>query len=76
MHIDLMHSFSLSRNQLSNIPPFISQLQALEVLIACNNRLVSLPEEIGQLEKLMELVRQNATFQTNLQENYYSLPLF
>ncbi|WAR27344.1 LRCH3-like protein [Mya arenaria] len=43
------------RNQLSIIPPFISQLQTLEVLIASHNRLVSLPEEIGVLDKLMEL---------------------
>ena len=45
-----------SRNQLSIIPSFISQLQALEVLIASHNRLVSLPEELGVLDKLMELV--------------------
>lgn len=49
-------SFCFSRNQLSIIPSFISQLQALEVLIASHNRLVSLPEEIGVLDKLMELV--------------------
>ncbi len=45
-----------SRNQLSMIPPFICQLQSLEVLLAANNKLVSLPEEIGRLEKLMQLV--------------------
>ena len=48
--------FSCSRNQLSLIPPFICQLQSLEVLLAANNKLVSLPEEIGRLEKLMQLV--------------------
>ncbi len=45
-----------SRNQLANIPPFVCQLQSLEVLHASNNRLVSLPEEIGRLEHLMDLV--------------------
>ena len=48
--------FLFSRNQLTNIPPFICQLQSLEVLLASNNKLVSLPEEIGRLDKLMDLV--------------------
>ena len=50
-------SVDFSRNQLSMIPPFIAQLQALEVLHASNNKLVSLPEEIGRLKRLMDLVR-------------------
>ena len=53
-----IHGFiaCFSRNQLCNIPPFICQLQRLEVLLACNNKLVSLPEEIGKLDRLMDLV--------------------
>lgn len=46
-----------SRNQLSVIPPFISRLELLQVLLVSNNKLVSLPEEIGRLKHLMQLVR-------------------
>lgn len=49
-------SLFFSRNQLSHIPPFIRGLQCLEVLLIANNRLVSIPEELGQLPRLMELV--------------------
>lgn len=45
-----------SRNQLSYIPPALCKLPNLEVLIISNNKLVSLPEEIGQLDRLIELV--------------------
>lgn len=45
-----------SRNLLSTLPPCICELELLEVLFASHNRLVSLPEEIGQLTQLMELV--------------------
>jgi len=45
-----------SRNQLAYIPPSLCKLPNLEVLIINNNKLVSLPEEIGQLERLIELV--------------------
>jgi len=45
-----------SRNQLSVIPPFISRLELLQVLLVSNNKLVSLPEEIGRLKRLMQLV--------------------
>jgi len=41
------------------IPTFISQLVSLEVLIASHNKLISLPEEMGVLEKLMEIVSIN-----------------
>lgn len=44
-----------SRNQLSVLPAVICNLP-LKVLIACNNKLVSLPEELGQLRHLTELV--------------------
>lgn len=45
-----------SRNQLSTLPTHLCSLP-LKVLIACNNKLVSLPEELGQLRQLTELVR-------------------
>jgi len=45
-----------SRNQLSVIPAFIARLELLQVFLVNNNRLVSLPEEIGRLRQLMQLV--------------------
>uniref|UniRef100_A0A8C5EFG8 Calponin-homology (CH) domain-containing protein n=1 Tax=Gouania willdenowi TaxID=441366 RepID=A0A8C5EFG8_GOUWI len=45
---------NLSRNQLSVLPPVVCGLP-LKVLIACNNKLVCLPEEVGQLRHLTEL---------------------
>ncbi|XP_078211016.1 DISP complex protein LRCH3 isoform X49 [Callithrix jacchus] len=42
------------RNQLSTLPVHLCNLP-LKVLIASNNKLVSLPEEIGHLRHLMEL---------------------
>ncbi|XP_075708365.1 leucine-rich repeat and calponin homology domain-containing protein 1 isoform X2 [Rhinoderma darwinii] len=45
---------NISRNQLSSLPACISGLP-LKVLIASNNKLGFLPEEIGQLQQLMEL---------------------
>ena len=45
-----------SRNQFTHLPSFLCQLTSLEVLIVSNNRLVSIPEEIGQLTNLMEMV--------------------
>ncbi|KAJ7324653.1 hypothetical protein JRQ81_017673 [Phrynocephalus forsythii] len=45
---------NISRNQLSTLPVHLCSLP-LKVLIASNNKLVSLPEEIGQLRHLMEL---------------------
>lgn len=47
--------FLCSRNQLSALPACLCGLP-LKVLIASNNKLGSLPEEIGQLKQLMELV--------------------
>lgn len=46
---------SSSRNQLSVLPAVVCSLP-LKVLIASNNKLVSLPEELGQLRHLTELV--------------------
>jgi Leucine-rich repeat (LRR) protein len=48
--------FHFSRNQLAYIPPPLCKLPNLEILIINNNKLVSLPEEIGQLVRLIELV--------------------
>ncbi|CAN7997634.1 unnamed protein product [Ixodes hexagonus] len=44
----------LSRNQLSTIPAALCQLP-IQVLILSNNRLVSLPQEIGLMKCLMDL---------------------
>ncbi|XP_015821279.1 leucine-rich repeat and calponin homology domain-containing protein 1 isoform X8 [Nothobranchius furzeri] len=47
-------SLNLSRNQLGSLPVCLCGLP-LRVLNASNNKLVSLPETIGQLHSLMEL---------------------
>ncbi|XP_031136369.1 leucine-rich repeat and calponin homology domain-containing protein 1 isoform X2 [Sander lucioperca] len=47
-------SLNLSRNQLGSLPACLCGLP-LRVLNASNNKLVSLPETIGQLHRLMEL---------------------
>uniref|UniRef100_UPI0037E79A4A leucine-rich repeat and calponin homology domain-containing protein 1 isoform X3 n=1 Tax=Semicossyphus pulcher TaxID=241346 RepID=UPI0037E79A4A len=47
-------SLNLSRNQLGVLPACLCGLP-LRVLNASNNKLVSLPESIGQLQRLMEL---------------------
>ncbi|XP_014916747.1 leucine-rich repeat and calponin homology domain-containing protein 1 isoform X6 [Poecilia latipinna] len=47
-------SLNLSRNQLGSLPSCLCGLP-LRVLNASNNKLVSLPESIGQLHGLMEL---------------------
>ncbi|XP_049585133.1 leucine-rich repeat and calponin homology domain-containing protein 1 isoform X1 [Syngnathus scovelli] len=52
-----LHSLTwlnLSRNQLSSLPACLCTLP-LRVLNASNNKLVSLPESVGQLRRLMEL---------------------
>ncbi|KAM3875075.1 LOW QUALITY PROTEIN: DISP complex protein LRCH3 [Diretmus argenteus] len=51
LSLDWLGSF---RNQLSTLPVVVCSLP-LKVLIACNNKLVSLPEELGQLRHLTEL---------------------
>uniref|UniRef100_H2ZY05 Leucine rich repeats and calponin homology domain containing 2 n=1 Tax=Latimeria chalumnae TaxID=7897 RepID=H2ZY05_LATCH len=43
-----------SRNLLSTLPKFLFELP-LKVLVVSNNKLVSIPEEIGKLKDLMEL---------------------
>lgn len=54
LHVFLLYCL-YSRNQLSALPACLCGLP-LKVLIASNNKLGSLPEEIGQLKQLMELV--------------------
>ncbi|KAI3353623.1 hypothetical protein L3Q82_004877 [Scortum barcoo] len=54
LNLQALTYLNLSRNQLSGIPVVICSLP-LKVLIACNNKLVSLPEELGQLRHLTEL---------------------
>lgn len=54
LNLQSLTCLNLSRNQLSVLPPVVCSLP-LKVLIACNNKLVSLPEELGQLRHLTEL---------------------
>ncbi|XP_033867320.3 leucine-rich repeat and calponin homology domain-containing protein 1 isoform X6 [Acipenser ruthenus] len=52
--LHMLTYLNLSRNQLSTLPACLCGLP-LKVLIASNNKLGALPEEIGQLNQLMEL---------------------
>ncbi|XP_022430557.1 leucine-rich repeat and calponin homology domain-containing protein 1 isoform X8 [Delphinapterus leucas] len=54
VNLQTLTYLNLSRNQLSALPACLCGLP-LKVLIASNNKLGSLPEEIGQLKQLMEL---------------------
>jgi Leucine-rich repeat (LRR) protein len=45
----------LSNQQLTEVPPIIGKLKALEVLDLTNNRLTALPNVIGELVNLKEL---------------------
>ncbi|NWI13173.1 LRCH1 protein, partial [Crypturellus soui] len=54
VNLQMLTYLNLSRNQLSSLPACLCSLP-LKVLIASNNKLCSLPEEIGQLKQLMEL---------------------
>ncbi|XP_054442683.1 leucine-rich repeat and calponin homology domain-containing protein 1 [Pteronotus mesoamericanus] len=54
VNLQMLTYLNLSRNQLSALPACLCALP-LKVLIASNNKLGSLPEEIGQLKQLMEL---------------------
>ncbi|XP_048396084.1 leucine-rich repeat and calponin homology domain-containing protein 1 isoform X2 [Stegostoma tigrinum] len=54
INLQTLTNLNLSRNQLSTLPLCLCALP-LKVLIASNNKLVSLPEDIGQLKYLMEL---------------------
>uniref|UniRef100_UPI003AAAC4C5 DISP complex protein LRCH3 n=1 Tax=Centroberyx gerrardi TaxID=166262 RepID=UPI003AAAC4C5 len=54
VNLQALTYLNISRNQLSVLPVVLCSLP-LKVLIACNNKLVSLPEELGQLRQLTEL---------------------
>uniref|UniRef100_A0A8C2XAQ1 Leucine rich repeats and calponin homology domain containing 3 n=1 Tax=Cyclopterus lumpus TaxID=8103 RepID=A0A8C2XAQ1_CYCLU len=54
LNLQALTYLNLSRNQLTVLPVVVCSLP-LKVLIACNNKLVSLPEEVGQLRHLTEL---------------------
>uniref|UniRef100_A0A6I8NXJ5 Leucine rich repeats and calponin homology domain containing 3 n=1 Tax=Ornithorhynchus anatinus TaxID=9258 RepID=A0A6I8NXJ5_ORNAN len=54
LNLQALSFLNISRNQLSTLPVHMCNLP-LKVLIASNNKLVSLPEEIGQLRHLTEL---------------------
>ncbi|KAG8452319.1 hypothetical protein GDO86_004214 [Hymenochirus boettgeri] len=53
-NLKMLTYLNIGRNQLSTLPACVCGLP-LKVLIANNNKLGSLPEEIGQLQQLMEL---------------------
>uniref|UniRef100_A0A803V0D0 Leucine rich repeats and calponin homology domain containing 3 n=1 Tax=Ficedula albicollis TaxID=59894 RepID=A0A803V0D0_FICAL len=54
LNLQSLTFLNISRNQLSTLPVHLCRLP-LKVLIASNNKLVSIPEEIGQLRQLTEL---------------------
>ncbi|XP_069068949.1 DISP complex protein LRCH3 isoform X6 [Pleurodeles waltl] len=54
LNLQALTSLNISRNQLSTLPAHLCSLP-LKVLIASNNKLISLPEEIGRLRHLTEL---------------------
>ncbi|XP_049641842.1 DISP complex protein LRCH3 [Suncus etruscus] len=54
LNLQALTFLNISRNQLSTLPVHLCNLP-LKVLIASNNKLVSLPEEIGHLRLLTEL---------------------
>ncbi|NXD25933.1 LRCH3 protein, partial [Spelaeornis formosus] len=54
LNLQSLTFLNISRNQLSTLPVYLCSLP-LKVLIASNNKLVSIPEEIGQLRQLTEL---------------------
>ncbi|XP_069614380.1 leucine-rich repeat and calponin homology domain-containing protein 1 isoform X2 [Ranitomeya imitator] len=53
-NLQMLTYLNISRNQLSSLPACLCGLP-LKVLIASNNKLGFLPEEIGRLQQLMEL---------------------
>lgn len=54
--------FLHSRNLLSVLPKYLFNLP-LKVLLVSNNKLLSIPEEIGKAKDLMELVRKCVTYE-------------
>ncbi|XP_078521762.1 DISP complex protein LRCH3 isoform X2 [Lissotriton helveticus] len=54
LNLQALTFLNISRNQLSTLPAHLCSLP-LKVLIASNNKLIALPEEIGRLRHLTEL---------------------
>ncbi|KAM9317659.1 DISP complex protein LRCH3 isoform 2-T2 [Pholidichthys leucotaenia] len=54
LNLQALTYLNISRNQLSVLPAVVCSLP-LKVLIACNNKLICLPEELGHLRHLTEL---------------------
>ncbi|XP_067898476.1 DISP complex protein LRCH3-like isoform X7 [Heterodontus francisci] len=54
LNLQSLTFLNISRNQLTTLPGHVCNLP-LKVLIASNNKLISLPEEIGLLRQLTEL---------------------
>ncbi|ETE71949.1 Leucine-rich repeat and calponin-likey domain-containing protein 2, partial [Ophiophagus hannah] len=55
-NLQMLTYLNISRNLLSTLPKYLFDLP-LKVLVVSNNKLVSIPEEIGKLKDLMELVQ-------------------
>uniref|UniRef100_A0A8C5WSZ8 Leucine rich repeats and calponin homology domain containing 2 n=1 Tax=Laticauda laticaudata TaxID=8630 RepID=A0A8C5WSZ8_LATLA len=53
-NLQMLTYLNISRNLLSTLPKYLFDLP-LKVLVVSNNKLVSIPEEIGKLKDLMEL---------------------
>ncbi|XP_040179602.1 leucine-rich repeat and calponin homology domain-containing protein 2 isoform X2 [Rana temporaria] len=53
-HLQMLTYLNISRNLLSTLPKYLFDLP-LKVLVVSNNKLVSIPEEVGKLRDLMEL---------------------
>ncbi|ETE60832.1 Leucine-rich repeat and calponin-likey domain-containing protein 3, partial [Ophiophagus hannah] len=70
LNLQSLTFLNISRNQLSTLPVHLCNLP-LKVLIASNNKLVSIPEEIGQLRHLMELIGNlNSLRDLNIRRNH------
>ncbi|XP_065412899.1 leucine-rich repeat and calponin homology domain-containing protein 2 isoform X15 [Chrysemys picta bellii] len=54
-NLQMLTYLNISRNLLATLPKYLFDLP-LKVLVVSNNKLVSLPEEIGKLRDLMELI--------------------
>ncbi|CAM5141278.1 unnamed protein product, partial [Eretmochelys imbricata] len=53
-NLQMLTYLNISRNLLATLPKYLFDLP-LKVLVVSNNKLVSIPEEIGKLRDLMEL---------------------
>ncbi|KAM7159713.1 leucine-rich repeat and calponin homology domain-containing protein 2 isoform 2-T2 [Macrochelys suwanniensis] len=54
-NLQMLTYLNISRNLLATLPKYLFDLP-LKVLVVSNNKLVSIPEEIGKLRDLMELI--------------------